>query len=93
MGGCEELVPEGYGQQGGAGRARDVECLWSGKMTVLERMLARIRAETNDKIVLISNYTQTLDLFEKMCRARRYSSQPISFFKFTTLLLGCFGCG
>jgi len=35
-------------------------------------MLARIRAETNDKIVLISNYTQTLDVFEKLCRARNY---------------------
>jgi len=76
LGGCDELVPEGYvggaGAGGGGGRHRDVECMWSGKMSVLERMLARIRAETNDKIVLISNYTQTLDLFEKMCRARRY---------------------
>ena len=35
-------------------------------------MLARIHAETNDKIVLISNYTQTLDLFATLCRARGY---------------------
>src|SRR6195952_4152895 len=35
-------------------------------------MLARIRADTNDKIVLISNYTQTLDIFEKLCRSRAY---------------------
>ena len=27
--------------------------------------------ETNDKIVLISNYTQTLDLFEKMLRSKK----------------------
>ena len=74
--GCERLLPEGYiiPQQGG--RNRDVNCAWSGKMAVLERMLARIRKETNDKIVLISNYTQTLDIFEKMCRARR-SFPPI----------------
>src|SRR5271154_897248 len=81
LGGCEELVPEGYtggGGGGGGGRLRDVECGWSGKMSVLERMLARIRAETNDKIVLISNYTQTLDLFERMCRARKYLP-PASF--------------
>jgi len=75
LGGCEALVPEGYtgggGGGGGGGRLRDVECRWSGKMSVLERMLARIRAETNDKIVLISNYTQTLDLFERMCRVRK----------------------
>lgn len=35
-------------------------------------MLARIRQDTNDKIVLISNYTQTLDLFDKLCRGRGY---------------------
>ena len=35
-------------------------------------MLARIRADTNDKIVLISNYTQTLDMFDKLCRSRQY---------------------
>lgn len=35
-------------------------------------MLARIRQDTNDKIVLISNYTQTLDLFATLCRARGY---------------------
>jgi DNA repair and recombination RAD54-like protein len=69
--GCESLLPEGYTQN--FGRNREVQCTWSGKMAVLERMLTRIRSETNDKIVLISNYTQTLDLFEKMCRSRRYS--------------------
>jgi DNA repair and recombination RAD54-like protein len=35
-------------------------------------MLARIHAETNDKIVLISNYTQTLDIFAKLCMNRGY---------------------
>lgn len=71
--GCEKLLPEEYTPSTGGsyGKHRDVECHWSGKMAVLERMLSRIRMETNDKIVLISNYTQTLDLFEKMCRARR----------------------
>lgn len=37
----------------------------------LGRFLHRIRTETTDKIVLISNYTQTLDLFEKMCRSKK----------------------
>lgn len=31
-------------------------------------MLAKIKKETKDKIVLISNYTQTLDVFEKFCK-------------------------
>ena len=35
------------------------------------RFLHRIRTETTDKIVLISNYTQTLDMFEKMLRSKK----------------------
>ncbi|CCJ29865.1 unnamed protein product [Pneumocystis jirovecii] len=53
---------------------RDIKIWYSGKMMVLDRMLARIRKDTNDKIVLISNYTQTLNLLEKLCRSRRYGS-------------------
>lgn len=37
---------------------------------LLDFMLATIRANTDDKIVLISNYTQTLDLFEQLARKR-----------------------
>lgn len=36
-----------------------------------DRFLHRLRTETTDKIVLISNYTQTLDLFEKLCRSKK----------------------
>ncbi|KAJ2785368.1 DNA-dependent ATPase protein rad54 [Coemansia javaensis] len=44
---------------------------WSSKMRLLDRMLLQIRkAPERDKIVLISNYTQTLDLFEALCRGR-----------------------
>lgn len=32
-----------------------------------------MRATTTDKIVLISNYTQTLDLFEKLCKSKKYA--------------------
>lgn len=55
-------------------RDDDIKILNSGKMMVLDRMLARIRKDTNDKIVLISNYTQTLNLFEKLCRFRKYGT-------------------
>ncbi|WCJ17659.1 DNA repair and recombination protein RAD54 [Euphorbia peplus] len=44
----------------------------SGKMHVLARLLAHLRQKTNDRIVLVSNYTQTLDLFAQLCRERRY---------------------
>ncbi|KAJ3090623.1 DNA-dependent ATPase protein rad54 [Quaeritorhiza haematococci] len=45
---------------------------FGGKMLLLERLLTNMRKKTNDKIVLISNYTQTLDLFEKLCRSRTW---------------------
>lgn len=44
----------------------------SGKLKVLDCLLAVIRSTTDDKVVLISNYTQTLDVFEKLCRERNY---------------------
>ncbi|KAF8405045.1 hypothetical protein HHK36_009942 [Tetracentron sinense] len=44
----------------------------SGKMHVLARLLAHLRQRTDDRIVLVSNYTQTLDLFVQLCRERRY---------------------
>ncbi|XP_034681411.1 protein CHROMATIN REMODELING 25 [Vitis riparia] len=51
------------------------EGIWvelSGKMHVLARLLAHLRQKTDDRIVLVSNYTQTLDLFAQLCRERRY---------------------
>jgi len=40
------------------------------------RFLDHINKRTNDKIVLISNYTQTLDLMERMCRNKKYARDP-----------------
>ena len=34
---------------------------------MLYKLLKAVRATTDDKVVLVSNYTQTLDLFEAMC--------------------------
>ncbi|KAF1963351.1 hypothetical protein CC80DRAFT_459987 [Byssothecium circinans] len=72
--GCENFLPDDFVPKDARGRDRDVKVWYSGKMLVLDRMLARIRADTNDKIVLISNYTQTLDVFAALCRARGYGS-------------------
>ncbi|KAD2806103.1 hypothetical protein E3N88_39480 [Mikania micrantha] len=44
----------------------------SGKMHVLARLLDNLRRRTDDRIVLVSNYTQTLDLIVQLCRERRY---------------------
>ena len=44
----------------------------SGKVAVLDTLLALIRSTTDDKVVLISNYTQTLDLFQDLAAMRSY---------------------
>lgn len=72
--GCEQYFPDDYVPKDSRGRDRDIKPWYSGKMQVLDRMLARIHQDTNDKIVLISNYTQTLDMFDKLCRNRGYGS-------------------
>lgn len=48
----------------------DVRPELSGKLMLLDCFLANLKANYSDKIVLVSNYTQTLDLFEKLCRRR-----------------------
>lgn len=45
----------------------------SGKMQTLDCILALVKSTSNDKVVLVSNYTQTLDLFEDLCRLRGYN--------------------
>ena len=44
----------------------------SGKLAILDCLLAFVKSSTNDKVVLVSNYTQTLDLFERLSRLRNY---------------------
>uniref|UniRef100_A0A914VVU3 DNA repair and recombination protein RAD54-like n=1 Tax=Plectus sambesii TaxID=2011161 RepID=A0A914VVU3_9BILA len=44
----------------------------SGKMKVVDCLLAATRATTNDKVVIVSNYTQTLDAIGQLCQQRRY---------------------
>ena len=61
----KSLIPEDYDP-------KQVQPIFSGKLHLLEKMLREIKNTTDDKVVLISNYTQTLDLFERMCRNRQW---------------------
>lgn len=45
---------------------------FSGKFAVVARMLALLREQTKDRVVIVSNFTQTLDLFSALCRERGY---------------------
>ncbi|RPB23197.1 hypothetical protein L211DRAFT_787171 [Terfezia boudieri ATCC MYA-4762] len=45
----------------------------SGKLRVLERILVTLRETTDEKIVLVSNYTSTLDLLQNMLNGKGYS--------------------
>lgn len=54
----------------GRGNNAPVRPEWSGKMFVLYRLMREMRrpGNGNDKIVIVSNYTQTLDLIGRMCK-------------------------
>lgn len=66
--GVTKFLPRVTG--GGRGNTDPVFPQWSGKMFVLYRLMVEMRkpGNGNDKIVIISNYTQTLDLIGRMCR-------------------------
>ena len=60
---------------GGRGMNTPVRPEWSGKMFVLYRLMREMRrpGNGNDKIVIVSNYTQTLDLIGKMSRENNWN--------------------
>ncbi|GAA6050956.1 hypothetical protein JCM3770_005342 [Rhodotorula araucariae] len=44
----------------------------SGKFAVLGSLLAELRANSEEKIVVVSNFTSTLDLIETHCKRKKY---------------------
>ncbi|KAI3429643.1 hypothetical protein D9Q98_005729 [Chlorella vulgaris] len=56
-----------------------VQAMHSGKMQVLVSLLKAIReGEAGDKVVLVSNYTESLALCDKMCKANRWSTLSLT---------------
>lgn len=45
----------------------------SGKFLFLEQLLNEIKSSTEEKVVVVSNYTKTLDLIESLCHSKGYS--------------------
>ncbi|KAK1173243.1 DNA repair and recombination protein RAD54B isoform X1 [Acipenser oxyrinchus oxyrinchus] len=65
--GLADLFPEGYAADGY--KTED-----SGKLQVLADLLAAIRQlSPAERVVLVSNYTQTLDMLQEMCQGFGYS--------------------
>ncbi len=60
---------------------------------MLARLLEWLRAHTNDRIVIVSNYTQTLDLFGSLCREKcvRMPGWPRTAWWLTTWCYSCTG--
>lgn len=65
--GLENLFPDGFSRS-----LRSFEPTLSGKIRLLDTILADIKNTSDDRVVLISNYTQTLDLFIRLCEMRGY---------------------
>lgn len=49
------------------------EARFSGKLICVMDLLETVRAQTDDKVVLVSNFTSTLDVIEALMRKKRYS--------------------
>ena len=49
---------------------RQFDPFLSSKMMLLDSILALTKSSSDDKFVLVSNYTQTLDVCQDLCRLR-----------------------
>ena len=47
-------------------------CLLSGKFLVLHRILSSIRKHTQDRVIIVSNFTSTLNLLQRYCVRQKF---------------------
>ena len=62
--------------------ARLADISLSGKMLAVKALLQALKDETDEKIVLVSNYRQTLDVLERLCREGRFSCTRLDGYAF-----------
>mmetsp|Transcript_7727 Transcript_7727/g.12495 ORF Transcript_7727/g.12495 Transcript_7727/m.12495 type:complete len:909 (-) Transcript_7727:77-2803(-) len=81
-----QFFPEGFDSHGHSRRGRGASASpgfptasskhsnveWSGKFLICQRLLSAMRQETDDRMVIVSNYTQTLDIFAQMCKEHNF---------------------
>ena len=72
--GCERIMEPGLfdTQRGSRGSLPSGWEKMSGKFLVATRMLELLRIQTKDRVVIVSNFTQTLDLFSTYCREKKF---------------------
>lgn len=67
------IFPEEFSSgRGGRSRSKTFDPSHAGKFLLMDALLRKLRKETDDRIVIVSNYTQTLDLFVQLCSKRRW---------------------
>ena len=60
----KEIFPDNFEQMD------DAEL--SSKFIVIANMLSELFSKLEEKIIIVSNYTETLEIFEQLCRKRGY---------------------
>ncbi|KAK3751794.1 hypothetical protein QZH41_013249, partial [Actinostola sp. cb2023] len=63
--GLLSVFPQGFDKQG-------LNLEMSGKLETLSKMLGEI-FKSNERVVVVSNYTQTLDIIQRLCQVREYT--------------------
>lgn len=71
------MLPQDIPACTGRSSGRLVHPEWSGKMETLFRLMRTMRSMGDDRIVVVSNYTSTLDLIGSMCRENGWPFQRL----------------
>jgi len=67
-----DLLIQTTSSNGGLLKASQSEV--SGKLHFLQLLISRFRQVSNDKLLIVSNYTQTLDLLDRYFRVKKYGT-------------------
>lgn len=70
---CKNEFPDAIALFGSTFDPNQCQTEFSGKIEAVDRILKVVKEEKqNNKVILVSNYTKTLDVLEKFCRNRKF---------------------